>query len=60
VGTWWESGETGRGVERGRTRDEFERWSTSASVMIDISDATDRMIGLLGSVSEDQFDRPTP
>ena len=28
--------------------------------MIDISDATDRMISLLASVSEDQFDRLTP
>jgi uncharacterized protein (TIGR03086 family) len=29
-------------------------------MMIDISDATDRMISLLASVSEDQFDLPTP
>jgi uncharacterized protein (TIGR03086 family) len=29
-------------------------------MMIDISDATDRMVSLLASVSEDQFDLPTP
>lgn len=29
-------------------------------MMIDLSDATDRMVSLLASVSEDQFDLPTP
>ncbi len=29
-------------------------------MMIDISDATDRMVNLLASLSEDQFDLPTP
>ena len=29
-------------------------------MMIDISPATDRMVGLLASVSEDRFDLPTP
>jgi len=49
-----------RAFRDGGTRDEFVRRGTSRSMMIDISGATERMVSVLASVSEEQFDLPTP